>query len=112
MNAYSETVTAMEEVIRRFEVDLSRKLAFPKPTPLALEVMLIVGTYATYNRPITIDGIGEKTKKPWSQIHLERALKEAALFLGYYGSGIELRRRIQQGERRRLVYWLFVRDGK
>lgn len=104
----SETTTAIGEVIARFELDLSRKLAFPKPRPIALEVLIIIGTHATYKRPITLTEIQAKMKKPMSHDEVTRALKEVALFLGYYRSPVELRRRMLQGTKNRHGYWLFI----
>lgn len=104
----SETVTAVGEVILRFETDLARKLAFPKPRPIALEVLIIIGSHATYKHPITIEGIQQKMQKAMSNDEVTRALKEVALFLGYYRSPVELRRRLMQGETRRMGYWLYM----
>ena len=104
----SETVTAVGEVIDRIRLDMAHKRAFPKPRPITLEVLIIVGSHATYKRPITIPEIQAKMKKPMSHDEVTRGLKELALFLGYYRSPVELRRRMLQGMTNCLGYWLFV----
>jgi hypothetical protein len=106
----AETESAIGEVIRRFELDMNNKHAFPKPRALTLEVLIIIGTHGSYKKPITLAGIQQHTKKKWSSMMIGRAIKEAALFLGYYNSPIELRRRSITGEPWCRVHWLFIRD--